>query len=106
MLSGMMDNIVSTLPNTADDDEPTEDEKRNLEFQKINEAIDLIPPTKMRVNFQIKNIKVAQNSEMSDLAAEFQILKFDKKLADEELERQNPEFNIKATHKVHFNKIL
>ena len=100
-----MDGIVSTLPN-ADDDEPTEDEKRDLEFQKIKDAVDLIPPIKMRVIFQIKNIKVAQNSEMSDIAAEFQILKFDKKLADEDLDRKNPEFNIKATHKVHFNKIL
>lgn len=43
---------------------------------------------------------------MSDIAAEFQILKFDKTHADEELKRQNPEFNMKATHKVHFNKVL
>ena len=43
---------------------------------------------------------------MQDIAAEFQILKFDKKVASAELDRQNPEFNMKPTHQIHINKLL
>lgn len=72
----------------------------------MNESVELIPPSKMRVNFQIKNIKIVSNQLMQDIAAEFQILKFDKQAASAQLERQNPEFNMKATHKAHVNKAL
>ncbi len=41
---------MDTITNT-EEDEVDEDAKREEEFQKMNDSVELIPPTKMRINF-------------------------------------------------------